>query len=137
MPTYEDLKDSVEKRVMFGHRAADGKFYTLATDENGNLQIDLVASLDIDLDPSSANAKGFSLAIVATTYPGTAQAVFGFTSNGFAIVNDSNQNVTYSIDGTTDLGILGAYEATDWPVKATQIFFKVASGSSAIRIQAW
>lgn len=137
MPSYEDLKDSVEKRIMFGHRAADGKFYALATDELGNLQMDLVASLDIDLDPSSANAKGFSLTITATTYPGTAQAVFGFTSRGFAISNDSSQDVTYSINGTTDLGIVKAYENHDWPVQATQITFKIASGSSAIRVQAW
>lgn len=98
--------------------------------------IGFVASVDLVIDPS-VNYKSVSAAITATTYPGTAQAVFGFTSRNIVIANDSVQDVTFSFNGTTNDTVIKAGEVISFDETAQiQIFFKVASGSSAIRVLA-
>lgn len=120
-------------------------------DENGNLNlmyadtdgtqkikgdIGFVASVDLVIDPS-VNYKSVAASITATTYPGTAQAVFGFTSRNIVIANDSVQDVTFSFNGTTNDTVIKAGEVITFNETAQiQVFFKVASGSSAIRVLA-
>ena len=95
------------------------------------------ATVDIVLEPS-ANYKSVAASITATSYPGTAQVVFGFTSRGIIVSNDSVQDVTYSFNGTTNDTVIKANEVVEIEeIAQTQIFFKVAASSSAIRVLAW
>lgn len=102
--------------------------------QNINVVAEFAAAVDIVMEPS-VNYKSVDTAITATSYPGTAQAVFGFTSRSICISNDSTQSITFSFNGTTNDTVVKAGEVwRDDDIAQTQIFFKVASGSSAIRV---
>lgn len=118
----------------------NGNFNLLYIDSDGAQKIKgdigFVASIDLVIEPST-NYKAVETTITETSYPGTAQAVFGFTSRSFVIANDSTQTVTFSFNGTTNDTTIKAGEVRPFEDSAqTQIFFKVAAGSSAIRVAA-
>ena len=104
--------------------------------QNTLVVAEFAASVDIVLEPS-ANYKSVAATITDTSYPGTAQAVFGFTSRNVVIANDSVQDVTFSFNGTTNDTVIKTGEVISFDECAqTRVFFKVASGSSAIRVLA-
>lgn len=106
------------------------------TSQNTLVVAEFAASVDIVMEPSTSY-KSVAASITETTYPSTAQAVFGFTSRNIVIANDSVQNVTFSFNGTTNDTVIKAGEVITFDETAqTQVFFKVASGSSAIRVLA-
>lgn len=124
----------LDKQTVAGWNAATSKSLAIAVGTEGELEIGFVASVDLVIEPS-ANYKSVSAAITATSYPGTAQAVFGFTSRNIVIANDSVQDVTFSFNGTTNDTVIKAGEVVTFDEAAqTQVFFKVAAGSSAVRV---
>lgn len=116
----------------------NGNFNLLYIDTDGAQKIKgdigFVASVDIVIEPS-VNKYAVSPTISVTSYPGTAQAVFGFTSRDYVVVNDSTQSAYYSFNGTTDFIEIKAGEQHPYVNSAaTQIFLRVASGSAAMRV---
>lgn len=76
-----------------------------------------------------------------TDYPTNPDANFGFHSKGFSLTNQGSATITYSFDGTNDHGNLASSGVTIDRVfqdrMVNKIWFKVASGSHSVRIEAW
>lgn len=76
-----------------------------------------------------------------TSFPDDPQVNFHFNSQGFSFLNRGAQIVQYSFDGTTVHGDLNPGDNSkerifDIRVEC-KVWFKVASGSSAVRVEAW